>query len=217
MRSIQLVIRRLLWSTCLAWFAAGAGEAAPPGSQAHAIRVVCAGDSITARGYPEVLQRLLGSGYEVRNLGHSGVTAMRDIATRSYPLAKPQQNDADIVVVMLGTNDAKTETWSAHKDEFAKNYRDLIESFKAIASKPRIFVSLSPPVFKKETGSGFSPRNVEEMVEITRKLAGELGCTIIDVHAAAIGHPELFDDGVHPNDAGKELIAKTVMAALTAR
>jgi sialate O-acetylesterase len=218
MHRIPTSASRILWCTCLALLAtlSAAGEAPTPGADKHPIRVACAGDSITARGYPEVLQRLLGPGYTVRNLGHSGVTAMKDIGTRSYPLAKPQQDDIDIVVVMLGTNDAKTETWSAHKEAFAKDYRELIQSFKAIASKPRVYVSLSPPVFKPETGNGFSPKNVEEMVEITRTLAGELGCPVIDVHAAATGHADLFSDGVHPNDLGKELIAKTVMQALTA-
>ncbi|MBA3936153.1 MAG: hypothetical protein H0X38_01740 [Planctomycetes bacterium] len=180
------------------------------------IRVICAGDSITQRGYPEVLQMLLGAGYAVHNAGHSGTTALKHAGTRSYPDADPRRDDADIVVIMLGTNDAKVESWSAHRDEFAADYGAVIASFKGLRSHPKVWVSLSPPVFKAEGGGGFSAKNVEEMVGMTRTLAAALGCPIIDVHAAAMGQADKFGDGVHPNDAGKLLIATTVKAAITA-
>ena len=191
------------------------GAADPPAAD-KPIRVLCAGDSITQRGYPEVLQTLLGAGYSVRNAGHSGTTAMKHAGTRSYPDADARRDDADIVVIMLGTNDAKVESWSAHRDEFAADYRAVIASFKNLRSHPKVWVSLSPPVFKAEGGGGFSAKNVEEMVGITRTIATELACPIIDVHAAAMGQGDKFGDGVHPNDAGKLLIATTVKDAITA-
>jgi len=89
---------------------------------AKPIRLTCAGDSITARGYPAVLQDLLGAGYLVRNAGHSGATALKHVGTRAYPNAGPKE-DADIVVVMLGTNDSTAENWSKAKADFAKDYR----------------------------------------------------------------------------------------------
>ncbi len=190
--------------------------AAEPPVGEKTIRVLCAGDSITQRGYPEVLQTLLGAGYTVRNVGHSGTTAMKHAGTRSYPDADPRRDDADIVVIMLGTNDAKVESWSTHRDEFAADYGAIIASFKSLHSHPKVWISLSPPVFKAEGGGGFSAKNVEEMVGITRTLAAAQGCPLIDVHAAALGQADKFSDGVHPNDAGKLLIATTVKAAITA-
>ena len=95
-------------------------------------RVACLGDSLTRgdgaherrpprekrftqRGnYPARLQDLLGPGYAVRNFGHGGASACNasDVpyaATRAYATARRWR--ADVVVLMLGTNDAKTMHW----------------------------------------------------------------------------------------------------------
>ncbi len=179
------------------------------------IRVLCAGDSITQRGYPEVLQGLLGGRYRVRNAGHSGVTALKNAGTRSFPNANPRKDDADIVVVMLGTNDTKAETWAVAKGDFAKDYQALIDSFKALPSKPLIFLAISPPIFKGESGKGFSNQNLDEAKVMMRQLVTDNGLEVIDVHAATSAHKEAFPDGVHPDDAGKQLIASAVATAIT--
>ena len=95
-------------------------------------RVACLGDSLTRgdgaherrpprekrftqRGnYPARLQDLLGPGYVVRNFGHGGASACNEsdvpyAATRAYATARRWR--ADVVVLMLGTNDAKTMHW----------------------------------------------------------------------------------------------------------
>ena len=95
-------------------------------------RVACLGDSLTRgdgaherrpprekrfkqRGnYPALLQDLLGPGYAVRNFGHGGASACNAsdapyAATRAYATARRWR--ADVVVLMLGTNDAKTMHW----------------------------------------------------------------------------------------------------------
>jgi lysophospholipase L1-like esterase len=185
-----------------------AGDAAPP-----VLRVRCAGDSITQRGYPAVLQEVLGSGYAVVNAGHSGVTALKHAGTRSYPDAGPK-DDADIVVVMLGTNDTKVETWKEHQNEFVADYTQLISSFQRLPSKPKVYIALSPPIYKPESGSGFSAANQEVMIGKVRAIATTSGCPLIDVHAATLNHPEWFGDGVHPNDAGMAAIAKAIAAAI---
>ena len=181
-----------------------------------AIKVLCAGDSITQRGYPEVLQELLGGAYAVRNAGHSGVTVLKKAGTRSYPNAGGKE-DAKIVVVMLGTNDAKVETWSKFKDEFVKDYVELVNSFKNLKSKPKVYIALSPPIYKPESESGFSAKNLEEAVALTRNVALQTGSDVIDVHAATLNQPDKFGDGVHPNDAGKAVIAKAVYEGITGK
>jgi len=79
------------------------------------IKVACVGDSITyGYGYPEELQRLLGTAYDVRNFGYSGRTAMR---TGDYPYFKEEiykeslTFSPNIVVIMFGTNDSKVQNW----------------------------------------------------------------------------------------------------------
>ena len=83
-----------------------------------AVLVGCVGDSITAgykassrqTTYPSVLQALLGDGYKVTNMGEGGAT-MRAGADSPYWLRRSYQtltsNRWDILILMLGTNDAK--------------------------------------------------------------------------------------------------------------
>jgi len=47
------------------------------------------------------------------------------------------------------------------------------------------------------------------------RVADETGATIIDLYKPLAGKQELFPDGVHPNAAGAERIAKTIAAAIT--
>lgn len=80
--------------------------------------VVCVGDSITsgvgasraAATYPGHLQRLLGDDYVVTNLGACGAAMQRysDLPyRRRVQWQAAQMARADIIVIMLGTNDAR--------------------------------------------------------------------------------------------------------------
>ena len=187
-------------------------------SNPNAIPVICVGDSITQRGYPAILQQLLGPGYAVTNAGHSGCTALRGTG-RSYGHAgkREEKHGPKIVVFMLGTNDAKAPAWKERKGDFVKDYTALVESYKILSSHPKVYIALSPPIYRKETGEGFSPANLEEVVGLTKKVAQGTGADVIDVRAATSNHPDLFSDGVHPNEAGNAAIAKVVCEAITGK
>lgn len=60
----------------------------------------------------------------------------------------------DIVTIMLGTNDAKGCNWDRTPDGvqgkgdlFQQDGLDMIAKFKALPSKPKVFVVLPPPLF----------------------------------------------------------------------
>ena len=60
----------------------------------------------------------------------------------------------DIVTIMLGTNDAKGCNWDRTPDGvqgkgdlFKNDYKDMIEKFRALPTKPKIYVVLPPPLF----------------------------------------------------------------------
>ena len=87
------------------------------------IRVACVGDSITyghgitgwpVNTYPYVLQKLLGKSYHVNNFGASG-RSVHDDTDRPYRkephYEKSLAYHADIVIFMMGTNDAKVSNW----------------------------------------------------------------------------------------------------------
>jgi lysophospholipase L1-like esterase len=98
---------------------------APIDTTIHAppIVVACVGDSITAQGnphgYPAQLGNMLGAQWNVENFGVSGTTLMTHANNpyQKYPMFQAAlASKADVVVIMLGTNDTKASNWP--KKEF---------------------------------------------------------------------------------------------------
>ena len=197
-----------------------------------ALRVACVGDSITygariegrkLNSYPMQLQRLLGKDYYVENFGASGHTLMSSgdrpyISNKSFNLS--QEFNPDIVVIMLGTNDAKKLNWTS-VDEYIKDYKALISYYKALPTKPQIYIMTPPKAFplKGESAVKFDIRNeaLEDMTEAIKRLSEEEAIGLIDLNATISNHPEFFTfDGVHPDAKGASHIANTVFQSLRA-
>jgi lysophospholipase L1-like esterase len=197
---------------------------APIDPQLHAppIVVACVGDSITANGnphgYPAQLGNMLGDGWKVENFGVSGTTLMTQVGNSYQKTPMLQQalaSSADVVVIMLGTNDSKEANWPK-KDFFIGDYKDLIEKFKAMASKPRIFIMKSPYVCATNRLK-MSDAAVVEQGGMIDQIAKDEEVGVLDAHAPTAGHDEYFGDGVHPRPDGAGLIAKVVYEALTGK
>jgi lysophospholipase L1-like esterase len=189
------------------------------------IKLACVGDSITAgsgttgkNSYPAQLRRMLGRKWEVSNFGSSGRTLLNsgDVPYQTKGKFKEAlASKPDVVVIMLGTNDSKPQNWK-HKDQFAADLKDMVGRFQKLESKPRVFIN-TPPTVVGDGKFGINEAAVEEQLPIIEKVAGEMGATVIDVHAATVGKDALFPDHVHPNNAGAEVLAKTVYTALTGK
>ena len=109
-------------------------------------KIVCVGDSITQGyrfydtnlSYPSVLSdRLDPKRYEIVNLGLSRRTMTK---TGDYPywnedkFIEALQSNADIIVLMLGTNDSKSYNWN--EDSFKTDYLSMIAAFQNMPSSP---------------------------------------------------------------------------------
>ena len=188
---------------------------------AEPIKVACVGDSITAgygvepgKSYPSQLQALLGDGYKVGNFGVSGRTLLSK-GDKPYVKEKAYQEalamKPDIVIIMLGTNDTKPQNWKFEK-EFEADYKALVESFKNLDSKPRIFLCRPSPGPDKP-GNIFEGTLKKLRPRIDR-LASSLGCKVIDMNAAIAGKKGMLSDTVHPNAAGSAELAKAAAKAI---
>ncbi len=182
------------------------------------IRVACVGDSITEGcGYPDYLQTLLGQNYTVGNFGVNGstVTINSDnpyIDTDAFGNAV--RFCPDVVVIMLGTNDAKSENY-VNIAEFQENYKRIVSAFWVLAGKPDILLVDPPPIYNNTLNmteanmqSGIIPR--------IEQVAKELNLPVINIHEALIDHPEYLWDGVHPCKEGAEVIADKIYDAFAA-
>ena len=182
-----------------------------------AIRVACIGDSITELStFPTDLEELLGCNYYVREFGVTGST----VVVNSYTpyLYEPRFSAAklflpDIVVILLGTNDARADNYQSI-DEFVADYKQLVGELQALESNPKIYLVKPPPIFENELELS-NDNLVNGVIPRMEQVANDLGLPLIDVYTPLVGHPEYFVDGVHPNFDGASVIANQVYKALT--
>lgn len=192
---------------------------------ARMIRVACVGDSITygskvedraRNNYPKVLNEILGKNFEIKNFGVSGATMLKGGNKPYWNLPQFKavaEFEPDAVVIALGTNDSKPNNWKS-KSDFANDARAMIEHFQNLATKPRVWICLPPPVFQKDE-DGINEETIkEEIIPEIMRVAQELKIPIIDLHDAMKGHSKLFPDGIHPNAAGAKVIAEIVAKSL---
>lgn len=204
------------------------------------ITVACVGDSITygarlenrdENSYPARLQKLLGENYFVENFGVGSCTLIRKgLPTVWNELSKIKASNPDIVIISLGTNDTCGEgtcgdrkCWE-YKDEFEGDYSNLIDTLKTWSSQPKIWICAPSPMVLETQGLNQDRINdltirkprLEELIEITKKVAKMKNVGYIDLNTPLENKPELFTekDGVHPNKKGYLAIAKQVFQHL---
>jgi lysophospholipase L1-like esterase len=188
-------------------------------ASAQVQRVACVGDSITwggkkvrGKAYPGVLGRMLGDKWEVKNFGQSGRTLLRK-GNKPYDTQPAKDYAPNVVIIKLGTNDSKGANWNK-KSDFVQDYVSLIQEFKGLKSKPKIWICKPVPAFPGKFG--ISGKVVEEeIVPMIDEVAKQASVPVIDLFTALSGKKEMFPDTVHPDAAGHKIMADTVYAAIT--
>jgi len=190
---------------------------------AQAKLVACVGDSITYGSgiadrandsYPAQLQRILRQfdlAWEVRNFGVSGATLLHR-GDKPY-IAQTAYNDArtcnpDIVIIKLGTNDSKPQNWQ-YKDDFVTDYGNMIDAFRALPSRPVVWICKPVPAFAEN----FTIRPAvirDEILPLIDRISREKGVPVIDLYTALLDYGSLFPDSIHPNAEGAGLMAQTI-------
>lgn len=186
-------------------------------SSGKLVRVACLGDSITrGYGYPDKLQNSLGTNYTVRNFGFDSTTVLLNTDTPymyQIEFNRSKYFLPDIVVVMLGTNDARTDYFK-FIDNFISDYVTLINELQILESDPEILLVKPPPLFENNL-SLENGNLLEGVIPRIEQVSNEKGLPVIDVYSALENYPEYFPDGVHPTDEGATVIANKVYEALT--
>ena len=155
------------------------------------------------------------------------------VLARSVPSALAE---ADVLLVMLGTNDAKSAAADvrAHFEPDLLALLDRLFAMRRRASRPGACAwLLLPPLVHGGAGSapvfGIQPEVVRALAPRVRAVAAALGIGVIDVRTplevdwrAAFGRgggdlaADLAGDGVHPPPHGMRLIAHAVWQKLAA-
>lgn len=194
------------------------------------IRVACVGDSITyghlipdreQQSYPSQLARLLGPGWEVGNFGRNGATMLRR-GHRPYN-AQPEYTAAlafrpHVVVLQLGTNDTKRETWETAGNDLVDDTIAMIRDFEALDTQPRVVVCLPIPIFRDRGKAWDTDKLLRETITPRiQEAARRAGVPTLDLYVVFAGQTAHLPDGVHPDVQGAALMARTVYTALTGK
>ena len=192
--------------------------------------VCCAGDSLTfgfttddpgTQSYPSVMATLTGGGirFVTENYGLTGTCVDPD---DSYMFALPyvtsaeyaasMETEADVVLVMLGTNDA---FWSPNRDIFEENFTNLLRSYMDLPQAPQVVVVLPPHCFFEYGGLNYDD-NLEDVVAKEKNVAETLGLPVIDARSFNADKEDMFVDGVHFTVEGYALLAETIYTQLCA-
>lgn len=196
------------------------------------IRIACVGDSITygmgvanreINCYPAKLQTAMGDRFSIQNFGVSARTLLKK-GDRPYWREKAFKDAKafypNLVLIKLGTNDAKTHNWK-HKAEFASDYQALIQSFQNLPSQPQVMLLTPAPVIPTETNKRwtiFKDVVAHEVAPEIAKIAKKAKIPVIDIQQNLPADFAYFvADGVHPNANGAAKIAEIVEKALKSR
>lgn len=188
-----------------------------------AVRVACIGNSITdgsgidmadLKGYPAQLQKLLGSGYLVKNYGVSARCMMN---VSDHPYMKEQAwRDAtafepNIVVIKLGTNDSKAFQWN--QKEYEQSYQAMIDTLNALPSKPTIYLCTPIRAFEDRWEITDSVI-VNGVIPSIQKIAKKNKLQVIDLHPVVDDSSLMTRDMIHPNEKGAARMAEAVAKAM---
>ncbi len=143
----------------------------------------------------------------------------------------------EVVVMMVGTNDALNSGNSVPIKEYEKNLKKLVKQFSGAGSK--VVLMTIPPcinelLFSRHEAEFFAERSPEDRIAdvnaVVKKLGKSDGVRLVDVHAllekggAGSEKSSLLrnvansrsKDGVHPTSEGYDVIAKGVYDILKA-
>ena len=191
------------------------------------IKIACVGNSVTygmgienpEERYPAQLQVMLGDEYEVGNFGHSGATLLKNGYRPYWNLPEFKEAldfEADIVIIHLGLNDTDPRAWPKYRDEFVKDYINLIDTFKHINPDADVKISRMTPIFSGHSRFESSTRDwywqVQDAIEVIAEISK---VDLVDLHTPLHIRPDLFPDNLHPTGEGAKIIAETVYGAIT--
>ena len=140
--------------------------------------------------------------FTIRNYGVPGATT--SALLHALPRIIPRYKKAEVVLVMIGTNDVAQENFS-----FLTDLRQIIITVTRECPTAELMVNSLLPMTLPHLGQAALPKVNEQIEDICR----ETGSCFVDVYSRFLQFPEnlLEPDGVHINETGYELWARTLL------
>jgi lysophospholipase L1-like esterase len=145
----------------------------------------------------------------------------------------------DVVIAMLGTNDAKKNNWLnlGNETQYKHDTAKMIDALLALPSKPKVYIATPPPLYHATYTMNQSAVGVI-IPQILKEIATMKGVGFIDMITPlggwpALSRPDFFlpnstnggcdtpgkckGDGCHPDDAGHNAIARVVAGVIVTK
>ena len=169
--------------------------------------VLCIGDSVTAgKGatpYSTFLQQMVGGAATITNRGISGEQTKGGL---SHIEADMKTYAPKYVLIMEGENDA---IWGVTTSTLKHNIDSMVGIVIANNGIP-ILSTITPN--QRDTGVGFAIANYNSAIAA---VAADRKIALVDSYSRVVGNwPNLSYDGLHPNDAGSQVLAEGFNAVL---
>jgi len=195
-------------------------------------RIVFLGDSITHQavqpnGFVTLIDDTLtarhpGWGIEIIGAGISG-NRVPDLQKRLASDVLDKQ--PTLVVVYIGINDVWhwKNNRGTTKSDYENGLKDIVRKIQAAGA--HVILCTPSVIGEKKNGANAQDTMLEEYVQLSRKVARELGCELCDLHKAfvdylAANNPDdkekgvLTRDGVHLNPLGNRFVAEQMLRAM---
>ena len=177
--------------------------------------IVCFGDSITKRGYGDILAKSVGA--RAINAGVAGHNTAQGLSRIQKDVI---DQNPDIVVIFFGTNDLRVDSIKHVKfRDYKNNLTQMIKKIKKADAK--VVVCTLPPInetvyyTRHEKAVYDTHGGLTDLIDGYRSTAMEVAekneVALVDLNQLLLKNPEwLSPDGVHPSAAGTRIIAKLI-------
>lgn len=174
--------------------------------------------------WPGVLQRLLGDEYNIIEEGLNGRTTVFDDPTSPgrrgldfLPICVESHLPLDLVILMLGTNDARS-MYGVSPAEIAAGMGRLVQAvlnpfLYTMFAPPKVLIAAPVPIGKDAVSLPDGITTMESVEKSCRlaahheTIAHMMGCEFIDLAPVAATAP---GEGIHLNAAGHAAVAQAM-------
>ncbi len=208
-------------------------------SDGKKLKIAFIGDSITQgtgttnqsiESYPGQLQSLMDSSkYKIGNFGRASAYVLPAKSPYNvWASSKPnlsykdtlQYKDsiafkADVVVIMIGTNDMRSMASDAARDAFKTSFTDLCKTYMEQETVQKVFVATSIHVVSNFMAKQMSDGDLQA---VQREVASELGLEVLDLYSITREYMDAMfhytSDRLHPNKEMYGVMARVYKACL---
>lgn len=152
--------------------------------------------------------------YRIGNFGVEGAAVQKKSKkpyTKEERYESSTEYKANLVVIMLGTNDTTEENWT-DIDTFQKDYQSLIKNYQDLKSSPEVWL-VTPPMIQSDGSTEMEERakRVEEVKDAVETIGEKNKLTVLDLYSYSQEHPEWYQkDGIRLNKDGAKAVADMV-------